>query len=111
MSGGRRRIACSREPRSRRSCTPGRCPPGQRKVKTDDPLEPTRCVTVKEKQEPALSQGAYRRYTVPGELSFDYPKEWHLTDGSSTIATFKHRRSSHVSESCLRLPCCHEQSE
>ena len=58
----------------------GACPPGQKKVRSDDPLEPTRCVDVKPRKA-AVASGTFRRYTVPGEVSFDYPKSWHLTDG------------------------------
>lgn len=58
----------------------GSCPPGQKKVRTDDPLEPTRCVDAKPKKT-EVQAGAFRRYTIPGEISFDYPKAWHLTDG------------------------------
>lgn len=49
------------------------CPPGKRKVRTNDPLRPFQCV-VQASRAAKLSDSDYRRYTVPAELSFDYPK-------------------------------------
>lgn len=57
----------------------GECAEGMKKIRTDDPFNPFRC----EPKGPAasgLGAKSYRRYTLPGELSFDYPKDWRLTD-------------------------------
>jgi hypothetical protein len=47
------------------------CPPGKRKVRTTDPLRPYQCVS--QSTRVSASNAAYGRWTVPGELSFDYP--------------------------------------
>lgn len=57
----------------------GECAEGMKKVRTDDPFHPFRC-QAKGPPPSGLGANAYRRYTLPGELSFDYPKEWRLTD-------------------------------
>ena len=54
-----------------------RCPKGTKKVQTEDPFEPVRCAPVS--AAPARLT-RYTRYQVPGEVSFDYPSGWHLTD-------------------------------
>ncbi|MDX6770190.1 MAG: hypothetical protein SF051_11715 [Elusimicrobiota bacterium] len=49
------------------------CPPGKRKVRTTDPLRPFQCVS-QATRVTRLGDDAYRRWTVPGELAFEYPK-------------------------------------
>jgi len=56
------------------------CPPGKRKVRTNDPLNPFQCVAQSSRIK-TLSEDAYRRYTVPGELSFEYPRMLVPRDG------------------------------
>ena len=56
------------------------CPPGTKRVRTEDPFEPVRCVSDGEVK-PAFLSGAWARYEVPGELLFEYPEAWHVTDG------------------------------
>ncbi|MBI5244365.1 MAG: hypothetical protein HY922_11915 [Elusimicrobia bacterium] len=59
---------------------PVRCPPGAERRATENPFEPVECVD-KAKAAPKVPGNAdYRRYRLPGELSFDYPKDWHLSD-------------------------------
>lgn len=53
------------------------CPEGTRQVKVEDPFDPVRCIPVGKTKAPA----SYKRYSVPGELSFEFPRGWHLTDG------------------------------
>jgi hypothetical protein len=82
-----------------------RCPRGTRPIMTSDKLQPYRCVSdasqaaepsLEPKAEgcaegmecvpaapaatPALTAKSFRRYTIPGEISFDYPEDWKLTD-------------------------------
>jgi hypothetical protein len=56
------------------------CPPGKRKVRTADPLRPYQCVTQATRMA-RLSEESYRRYSVPAELSFDYPRMLQPRDG------------------------------
>lgn len=49
------------------------CPPGKRKVRTTDPLNPFQCVTQSARVK-KIPDEAYRRYSVPAEMSFDYPR-------------------------------------
>ncbi len=56
------------------------CPPGKRKVRTTDPLNPFQCVTQSSRIK-TISEDAYRRYSVPAELSFDYPRMLVPRDG------------------------------
>lgn len=53
------------------------CPEGTKRVRMkDDPFDPWRCVPV------SLSQPkSWRKYTIPGELALEFPRDWHLTDG------------------------------
>lgn len=55
------------------------CPPGKRKVRTADPLRPFQCVAQSSRQA-HLDDGAFRRYVIPGEASFDYPKSFEARD-------------------------------
>ncbi|MBI5201089.1 MAG: hypothetical protein HY925_05840 [Elusimicrobia bacterium] len=56
------------------------CPPGTKRVRTEDPFEPVRCAAGGESKPAGLS-GSWSRYEVPGELLFEYPEAWHVTDG------------------------------
>jgi len=49
------------------------CPPGKRKVRTTDPLNPYQCVAQSSRLR-KISEESYRRYTVPAEMTFDYPR-------------------------------------
>ena len=56
------------------------CPAGKRKVRTADPLRPFQCVTQASRIGP-LSDDEYRRYTIPGVMSFEYPRMLQPRDG------------------------------
>ncbi|MBI3289205.1 MAG: hypothetical protein HYZ74_06780 [Elusimicrobia bacterium] len=56
------------------------CPPGKRKARTADPSRPFQCVTTSAPRVPA-GDDAFRRYSITGELSFDYPRLFHPRDG------------------------------
>ena len=56
------------------------CPPGKRKVRTADPLNPFHCVAQSSRIS-KISEDAYRRYTVPAEMSFEYPRMLQPRDG------------------------------
>jgi hypothetical protein len=56
------------------------CPPGKRKVRTTDPLNPFHCVAQSSRIS-KISEDAYRRYTVPTEMSFEYPRMLQPRDG------------------------------
>ena len=56
------------------------CPPGKRKVRTSNPLNPFQCVAQSSRIK-TISEDAYRRYTVPAELSFEYPRMLQPRDG------------------------------
>ncbi len=56
------------------------CPPGKRKVRTADPLRPYQCVAQSSRMR-VIPDEAYRRYSVPGELSFEYPRMLQPRDG------------------------------
>lgn len=58
---------------------PAGCAEGMKRVKTEDPFEPFRCLP-QASPKAALTADSFRRYTIPGEISFDYPKDWKLTD-------------------------------
>ena len=79
-----------------------RCPSGSRPVMTPGSLQPYRCVMgsgaaaepdlgtalppeglprQRAPRRAAPGEKATMRYAVPGELSFDFPKDWHITDG------------------------------
>lgn len=56
------------------------CPAGKRKVRTSDPLNPFQCVAQSSRIK-TISEDAYRRYSVPAELSFEYPRMLVPRDG------------------------------
>jgi hypothetical protein len=56
------------------------CPPGKRKVRTTDPLNPYQCIAQSSRIH-VISEDAYRRYSVPKEMSFDYPRMLLPRDG------------------------------
>ncbi|MDD5303396.1 MAG: hypothetical protein PHS14_09830 [Elusimicrobia bacterium] len=56
------------------------CPPGKRKVRTTNPLNPFQCVA-QSSRITKISEDAYRRYTVPAEMSFEYPRMLQPRDG------------------------------
>lgn len=56
------------------------CPPGKRKVRTNNPLNPFQCVAQSSRIR-TISEDAYRRYSVPAELSFEYPRMLQPRDG------------------------------
>ncbi len=59
----------------------GRCPDGTEKKVSEDPFAPVRCVPKGEEPPKAPKAKDYRSYRLPGTLSFDYPRDWHLSDG------------------------------
>lgn len=56
------------------------CPPGKRKVRTNDALNPYQCIAQSSRVH-VLSDDVYRRYSVPAELSFEYPRTLQPRDG------------------------------
>lgn len=56
------------------------CPPGKRKVRTADPLNPYQCIA-QSSRVTKLGEDSYRRYNVPAEMSFDYPRMLQPRDG------------------------------
>lgn len=57
---------------------PKDCGPRAKRVRVEnDPFDPWRCVPL---SGPAAPKD-YKRYTIPGELSLDVPRDWQLTDG------------------------------
>ncbi len=58
----------------------GGCPEGTRAVRTSDRANPFQCVPLDARPR-ALGPDAYRRYSVPAEMSFDYPKALQPRDG------------------------------
>ena len=55
------------------------CPPGKRKVRTNDPLEPYHCVSQSSRMH-TLSEGSYGRFSIPRQISFDYPTAFRVQD-------------------------------
>lgn len=55
------------------------CPPGKRKVRTTDPLNPFQCVS-QATRVTSFGDDAYRKWSVPFELSFEYPKMFRPQD-------------------------------
>jgi len=55
------------------------CPPGKRKVRTTDPLRPYQCV-VQATRVRVIDEGSFTRYSIPHELSFDYPRQFRVQD-------------------------------
>ena len=56
------------------------CPPGTRRVATEDLFEPAKCVSAAEGPAPRLDARRFQHYEVPGELRFEYPQDWHVSD-------------------------------
>ena len=55
------------------------CPPGKRKARTNDPLEPYHCVPQAAGSR-SLGEGSYRRFSIPHQISFDYPDVFRIQD-------------------------------
>lgn len=55
------------------------CPPGKRKVRTTDPLHPFQCV-VQATRVRVIDEGSFTRFSIPHELSFDYPRQFRVQD-------------------------------
>jgi hypothetical protein len=55
------------------------CPPGQRKVRTNDPLQPFHCVAQSSRVH-VLNEGSYGRYVIPGQIAFDYASAFKIQD-------------------------------
>ncbi|MBI4349686.1 MAG: hypothetical protein HY553_22815 [Elusimicrobia bacterium] len=55
------------------------CPAGTRRVRTEDPFEPVKCVPDASAPGPAVL-GPWARYEIPGQLVFEYPEGWNVTD-------------------------------
>lgn len=62
--------------RGRRRKGPKRCPKGTRRTPTENPFDPFRCV----KTGKSHRRMKFRRYRVRGQLTFEYPADWHLSD-------------------------------
>ena len=58
----------------------GRCPEGTEKKVSENPFDPVRCVPKGEEAPKVPKAKDYRSYRMQGVLSFDYPKDWHLSD-------------------------------
>lgn len=59
----------------------GLCPEGTEKRVSEDPFDPVRCVPKGEAAPRVPRPKDYRTYRIPGVLSFEYPQDWHLSDG------------------------------
>lgn len=59
---------------------PSTCPPGTRRMKTENPFEPVRCVPAEEAGLPPVKDVRHKSFEVPGELRLEYPDNWRLTD-------------------------------
>jgi hypothetical protein len=55
------------------------CPPGKRKMRTNDSLHPFACVSQSTRVR-ALGNEAYRKWITAGELSFEYPSRFRPQD-------------------------------
>ncbi|MDE2510631.1 MAG: hypothetical protein KGL74_05870 [Elusimicrobia bacterium] len=55
------------------------CPPGKRKVRTNDPLRPFECV-VQASRVRVIDEGSYTRFSIPHQLSFEYPRSFRVQD-------------------------------
>lgn len=55
------------------------CPPGRRKVRTTDPLHPYHCV-VQASRVRTMQDGVYAHFSIPRQLSFDYPRSFRVQD-------------------------------
>lgn len=55
------------------------CPPGKRKVRTNDPLQPFQCV-VQATRVHVLDEGSFARFSIPRTLSFEYPRAFRVQD-------------------------------
>lgn len=55
------------------------CPAGKRKVRTNDPLHPFQCV-IQASRMHTLDEGSFTRFSMPHQLSFDYPRTFRVQD-------------------------------
>ncbi|HEX4047340.1 MAG TPA: hypothetical protein VH309_05875 [Elusimicrobiota bacterium] len=55
------------------------CPKGERKVRTTDPLNPYHCVAQSSRMH-TLDEGSYGRFSIPGQISFDYASAFRVQD-------------------------------
>lgn len=55
------------------------CPPGKRKVRTTDPLNPYQCV-VQATRVRSTGEDSYVRFSIPHEMSFEYPRTFRPQD-------------------------------
>ena len=55
------------------------CPVGKRKVRTTDPLRPFECV-VQASRMHTLDEGAMAHFSIPRQLSFEYPSSFRVQD-------------------------------
>lgn len=76
----RKRAAVSARKSSEAPARPRACPPGTRRVKTENPFEPVRCADAAEEGLPPLQGVAPRSFELPGELRFEHPENWRVTD-------------------------------
>lgn len=59
---------------------PRACPPGTQRVRTEDPFEPVKCAPPTDRSAPPVDTRRFERYDVPGQLRFEYPADWHVTN-------------------------------
>jgi hypothetical protein len=55
------------------------CPPGKRKVRTTDPLEPYHCVTQATRVH-TLDEGSSMQFSIPRQIAFSYPTVFRVQD-------------------------------
>ena len=55
------------------------CPRGQRKVRTNDPLQPYHCVAQSSRMH-VLDEGSYGRFVIQRQIAFDYPTAFRVQD-------------------------------
>jgi hypothetical protein len=81
--GGRSPASGPDKPKERKKGAVAVCPKGTKKVQTEDPFEPVRCVPLSPGPSASPKPARYSRYRATGEVAFDYPSDWHLTDAWS----------------------------
>jgi len=58
----------------------GVCPKGHKAVQVENPFEPVQCLPEEAPARKPPGPKDFQRYRIPGEVSFDIPRGWHLTD-------------------------------
>ncbi|HBL19141.1 MAG: hypothetical protein A2X36_01615 [Elusimicrobia bacterium GWA2_69_24] len=68
----------AKPPPRKKTAPRGECPEGTTKILTENPFEPVQCLSSDSTKR--LKRLRYRSFKVQGQLSFQYPDGWHLTD-------------------------------